>query len=181
MAISRIQNHRHERSRHWPASLYSTHVDQGFRPAATRCFRASLPAISVIIQAMYPKWRSPERPLELWRYDNRRWATHRRGLTIRWLRPRRSYGQPGASASMDKRGIDVAVCFRPDRRRRSAPRLPATEAAQRHRLRTDGVGNGCGAFPSRIKAVGIVPAARGWNGAPRRSRILRVSRKPSAS
>ena len=138
-----------------PASLYSTHVDPKFRPAADALLSRIGTGNLGIVPALYPKWRSAERPLGeaneipgLGKLPS--------GRNHPMASPAGGYDPAERIRDMDKEGIDVAVCFATVATSVCAATDPAMEAALA-RAYNRWVGEYCGAFPSRIKAVGIVP------------------------
>ena len=138
-----------------PASLYSTHIDPKFRSAADALLSRIGTGNLGIVPALYPKWRSAERPLGE--------ANEVHGLgklpsgrNHPLASPAGGYDSAERIRDMDKEGIDVAVCFATVATSVCAATDPAIEAALA-RAYNRWVGEYCDAFPSRIKAVGIVP------------------------
>ncbi len=138
-----------------PASLYSTHIDPKFRAAADALLSRVGAGNLGIVPALYPKWRSAERPLGE--------ANEVAGLgklpsgrNHPLASPAGGYDPAERIRDMDKEGIDVAVCFATVATSVCAATDPAMEAALA-RAYNRWVGEYCGAFPARIKAVGIVP------------------------
>ncbi len=138
-----------------PASLYKTHIDPKFRHDADAMLSRLGAGNLGIVPALYPKWRTAERPLGeaeevpgLGKFPSGR--NHPLASPDGGHDPRERIGD------MDKEGIDVAVCFATVATSVCGAADPAMEAALA-RAYNRWVGEYCGAFPNRIKAVGIVP------------------------
>ena len=138
-----------------PASLYSTHIDPKFRAAADALLSRIGAGNLGIVPALYPKWRTAERPLGeanevvgLGKLPS--------GRNHPLASPAGGYDPAERIRDMDKEGIDVAVCFATVATSVCAASDPPMEAALA-RAYNRWVGEYCAAFPSRIKAVGIVP------------------------
>lgn len=138
-----------------PPTIYTTHIDPGFRPAAEEILSRLSGGNLGIVPALYPKWRSAERPLGS--------AAEVPGLgklpsgsNHPLASPAGGYDPAERIRDMDQEGIDVAVCFATVATSVCAAEDPALEAALAHAYNR-WIGEYCGAFPQRIKAVGIVP------------------------
>ena len=108
-----------------------------------------------IVPALYPKWRSAERPLgEANEIPGLGKLPSGRNHPL--ASPAGGYDPAERIGDMDKEGIDVAVCFATVATSVCAASDPAMEAALA-RAYNRWAGEYCGAFPARIKAVGIVP------------------------
>ena len=138
-----------------PASLYSTHIDPKFRAAADALLSRVGAGNLGIVPALYPKWRSAERPLgEANEVPGLGKLPSGRNHPL--ASPAGGYDPAERIRDMDKEGIDVAVCFATVATSVCAASDPAMEAALA-RAYNRWVGEYCAAFPARIKAVGIVP------------------------
>src|SRR5258705_703107 len=138
-----------------PATLYKTHIDPKFRAGSDDLLSRLGAGKLGIVPALYPKWRSAERPLGdadevpgLGKFPS--------GRNHPLASPAGGYDPAERIRDMDKEGIDVAVCFATVATSVCAASDPAMEAALA-RAYNRWVGEYCAAFPSRIKAVGIVP------------------------
>lgn len=138
-----------------PASLYSTHIDPKFRGRADAMLAAVGGGNLGIVPAIYPKWRSAERPLGerdevpgLGKLPSGR--NHPRASATGGVDPRERI------ADMDREGIDVAVCFATVATSVCGVTDAAMEAALA-RAYNRWIGEYCAGAPARIKAVGIVP------------------------
>jgi uncharacterized protein len=138
-----------------PASLYRTHIDPKFRQRADEMLTAVGGGNLGIVPAIYPKWRSAERPLGereevpgLGKLPSGR--NHPLASPTGGIDPRERI------ADMDKEGIDVAVCFATVATSVCGVADPAMEAALA-RAYNRWIGEYCAGAPGRIKAVGIVP------------------------
>ena len=138
-----------------PASLYETHIDPWFRAQA----RAMLTGVGKgnlgIVPALYPQWRSAERPLGE-RDEVPGLGKLPSGRNHPLASPTGGVDPAERIADMDKEGIDVAVCFATVATSVCGAKDPQMEAALA-RAYNRWVGEYCMAFPDRIKAVGIVP------------------------
>jgi uncharacterized protein len=138
-----------------PASLYQTHIDPKFRSRADEMFARVGKGNLGIIPALVPGWRTAARPLGepdeiagLEKFPS--------GRNHPLASPAGGYSAKDRIADMEKEGIDIAVCFATVATSVCAATDPAFEAALA-RAYNRWVGEYCGAFPDRIKAVGIVP------------------------
>src|SRR5580693_8269160 len=93
-----------------PASLYSTHIDPKFRAAADALLSRVGAGNLGIVPALYPKWRTAERPLgEANEVPGLGKLPSGRNHPL--ASPAGGYDPDERIRDMDKEGIDVAVCF----------------------------------------------------------------------
>lgn len=138
-----------------PASLYTTHIDPKFRAAADAMLTRTGVGNLGIVPAIYPKWRSAERPLGE-RDEVPGLGKFPSGKNHPLASPTGGLDPNERIADMDKEGIDVAVCFATVATSVCGVADPAMEAALA-RAYNCWIGEYCSAAPARIKAVGIVP------------------------
>jgi uncharacterized protein len=138
-----------------PATLYRTHIDPKYRADADAML-AKLGAGNLgIVPALYPGWRSAERPLgETGEVPGLGKSPSGRNHPL--ASPAGGYDPSERIRDMDKEGIDVAVCFATVATSVCAAADPALEAALA-RAYNRWAGEYCGAHLARIRAVGIVP------------------------
>jgi uncharacterized protein len=138
-----------------PASLYTTHIDPAMRPRAQQLLAKVGAGNLGIVPALYPKWRSAERPLgEAAEVPGLGKLPSGRNHPL--ASPAGGYDPAERIRDMDKEGIDVAICFATVATSVIGAEDPAMEAALA-RAYNRWAGEYCAAFPDRIKAVGIVP------------------------
>src|SRR5260370_20730825 len=138
-----------------PATLYKTHIDPKFRQASDELLSRLGAGNLGIVPALYPKWRSAERPLGdadevpgLGKFPS--------GRNHPLASPAGGYDPAERIRDMDKEGIDVAVCFATVATSVCGAAHPSMEAALA-RAYNPWIAHYRRPFPSRIKAVGIVP------------------------
>ena len=138
-----------------PASLYVSHIDPAFRSRAEELLNRTGAGNLGIVPALYPKWRSAERPLgETTEVNGLGKLPSGRNHPL--ASPTGGLDPNERVRDMDKEGIDVAVCFATVATSVIAMADPEMEAALA-RAYNRWVGEYCAAHPARIKAVGIVP------------------------
>jgi uncharacterized protein len=138
-----------------PASLYTTHIDPAMRLRAEQLLAKVGAGNLGIIPALYPKWRSAERPLgEAAEVPGLGKLPSGRNHPL--ASPSGGYDPAERIRDMDKEGIDIAICFATVATSVIGAEDPAMEAALA-RAYNRWIGEYCAAFPDRIKAVGIVP------------------------
>ncbi len=138
-----------------PASLYITHIDPAFRPAAEELSRRLGQGNLAIIPALVPNWRTAARPLGE-AEENPHVSKFPSGRNHPLASPAGGYDPAQRVRDMECLGIDIAVCFATVATSVCAAQDPAMEAALA-RAYNRWLGEYCGAFPERIKGVGIVP------------------------
>ncbi|HEY6394002.1 MAG TPA: amidohydrolase family protein [Candidatus Binataceae bacterium] len=138
-----------------PASLYGTHIDPKFRGQAEEMLTRLGTGNLGIVPALYPKWRSAERPLGE-SAEVRGLGKLPSGRNHPLASPAGGYDPAARIADMDKEGIDVAVCFATVATSVCGAADPAMEAAL-VRAYNRWAGEYCAPYLSRIRAVGIAP------------------------
>jgi uncharacterized protein len=138
-----------------PASLYTTHIDPAMRPRAEQLLAKVGAGNLGIVPALYPKWRSAERPLgEAAEVPGLGKLPSGRNHPL--ASPAGGYDPKERIRDMDKEGIDTAICFATVATSVIAAEDPVLEAALA-RAYNRWIGEYCAPFENRIKAVGIVP------------------------
>jgi predicted TIM-barrel fold metal-dependent hydrolase len=138
-----------------PHSLYITHIDPKFREQAERMLRGAGAGNLALIRALHPAWRSAARPLGE-EHENPSASKFPSGRNHPLASPAGGYDPHERIRDMDREGIDIAVCFATVATSICAIEDNALEAAFA-RAYNRWLGEYCGAYPARIKGVGIIP------------------------